>query len=379
MSPPLIDEYLEECRELVLDEIRHVVPTRSRYGPALYDLMLDYPLRSAKGLRPAVCIATCRALGGTLEGVLKSAATLELYHNAFLIHDDVEDDSEKRRDEPTLHRLHGVPIAVNVGDGMLALALTPLLDNTRLLGLGKALAILQCVARMARESAEGQALELSWIRGARYAVREQDYFRMVHKKTSWYSFIAPMRIGALVANAERARLRLLGTVAALLGAAFQIQDDVLNLTAEERVYGKELDGDLWEGKHTLILTHALATCSAAERERALAILQKPRPSATRHASFERVLWSLRAEGVLDETAFARLAPLLEQQAPKKTPEDVAFLAGLVRRTGSLDYAQAKAVARARRARRLLAQLTATPSVHLRFLEMLAEFVTSRAR
>jgi len=80
MSPPLIDEYLEECRELVLDEIRHVVPTRSRYGPALYDLMLDYPLRSAKGLRPAVCIATCRALGGTLEGVLKSAATLELYH-----------------------------------------------------------------------------------------------------------------------------------------------------------------------------------------------------------------------------------------------------------------------------------------------------------
>jgi geranylgeranyl diphosphate synthase type II len=88
--------------------------------------MLDYPLREAKALRPAMCIATCRALGGSTEGVLQSATVLELYHNAFLIHDDVEDESEKRRDGTTLHRAHGVPVAINVGDGMLALALEPL-------------------------------------------------------------------------------------------------------------------------------------------------------------------------------------------------------------------------------------------------------------
>ncbi|HLV65548.1 MAG TPA: polyprenyl synthetase family protein [Polyangiaceae bacterium] len=378
-SSNLIEEYLAECRAFVLDELRALVPARSRYGPELYDLMLDYPLRAAKGLRPAVCIATCRCLGGTLEGVLKSAATLELYHNAFLIHDDVEDGSEKRRDEPTLHRLHGVPVAVNVGDGMLALALTPLLENTRLLGLGKALAILQCVSRMARESAEGQALELSWIHGARFLVREHDYFRMVHKKTSWYSFIAPMRIGGLVANVEESRLRLLGTIAALLGVAFQIQDDILNLTAEERAYGKELGGDLWEGKHTLILAHALATCSAADRERALGVLRKPRPRATGQSTLSAEIRSLRAEGVLDDAAFSRLEPLLAEPAPEKTPDDVAFLARLVERQGSIAYAQRAAAVRARRASRLLAQLTRAPSVHLRFLQLLSEFVTSRAR
>ena len=85
----------------------------------LFNLMLDYPLRDAKALRPALCIATCRALGGQLEEVLPSAAVLEFFHNAFLIHDDIEDQSELRRGAPTLHYAHGVPIAVNVGDAML--------------------------------------------------------------------------------------------------------------------------------------------------------------------------------------------------------------------------------------------------------------------
>jgi len=110
--------YLDDCRGLVEAEIRRIVPADGRRGAALYDLMLDYPLREAKGLRPALCIATCRALGGKLEAVLRSAAVLELYHNAFLIHDDIEDESIMRRGGPTLHRTHGIPVAVNVGDAM---------------------------------------------------------------------------------------------------------------------------------------------------------------------------------------------------------------------------------------------------------------------
>src|SRR5436190_1626412 len=90
MSGSQLDRYLGVCRRLVLDEIRTIVPRDARCGPILYDLMLDYPLRSAKAVRPALCIATCRALGGRLESVLRSAAVLEFYHNAFLIHDDVE-------------------------------------------------------------------------------------------------------------------------------------------------------------------------------------------------------------------------------------------------------------------------------------------------
>src|SRR4029434_4446423 len=86
--------YLEESRQVVVGEIQRFVPKRGRLSAVLYVLVRDYPLRTAKALRPALCIATCRALGGRLEAVLRSAAVVELYHNAFLVHDDVEDLSE---------------------------------------------------------------------------------------------------------------------------------------------------------------------------------------------------------------------------------------------------------------------------------------------
>lgn len=124
--PPVVDfqGYLEDVRTLVLDDIRARLPTGEATS-RLYAMVLEYPLRSAKALRPALCLATCRAIGGSLAVALPSATALELYHNAFLIHDDIEDGSETRRGSPTLHRAHGVPMAVNVGDAMLALALAP--------------------------------------------------------------------------------------------------------------------------------------------------------------------------------------------------------------------------------------------------------------
>ena len=93
----------------------------------------------------------------------------------------MEDGSEKRRNEATLNRQHGAPIAINVGDGMLALTMEPLLQNTRLIGLGRTLRILTMVARMARESAEGQAVELRWIRDGQYTPSDRAYLRMVLK------------------------------------------------------------------------------------------------------------------------------------------------------------------------------------------------------
>ncbi len=161
-----LNAYLNDCRTLVTEEIRQIIPADRRYQSILYDLMLDYPLREGKALRPALCIASCRALGGKLESVLRSAAVLELYHNAFLIHDDVEDESLMRRGSPTLQRQHGVPIAVNVGDAMLALTLKPLLENIGVVGLGPALRILEAISHMVQESVHGQAMELDWC-GAR--------------------------------------------------------------------------------------------------------------------------------------------------------------------------------------------------------------------
>jgi geranylgeranyl diphosphate synthase, type II len=342
-----MNAYLSECRELVLTEICGMMP-RVKHGQRLYELMHDYPLRGGKALRPALCIATCRALNGYLEAVVRSAAAIELYHNAFLVHDDVEDGSELRRTGPTLHLKHGVPIAVNVGDGMLALSMASLLENTSIIGVGKTLRVLDVVARMARESAEGQMMELDWIARGSWSLDDASYIRMVYKKTTWYSFITPVRIGAIAAGASAATVNAFVRFATLLGVAFQIQDDVLNLAGSER-YGKEAAGDLWEGKHTLILIHAMRTATAAERADARRILAKSRPSA-----------SVPAERA-------------------KTPDDVAYLRDLIDRRDAIGYASGVAERHAGRARRVFDQLSdeLAPSTHVDFLRALVDFVVRR--
>ena len=103
-----IDGFCGACRRTTLTEIRHILRMHRWNHEELDELVLDYPLRAAKGLRPALCIATARSLGATEDAVITSAAVIELLHNAFLIHDDVEDESLFRRGEPTLQRgTHG--------------------------------------------------------------------------------------------------------------------------------------------------------------------------------------------------------------------------------------------------------------------------------
>ncbi|MBI4516549.1 MAG: polyprenyl synthetase family protein [Deltaproteobacteria bacterium] len=383
MDSAELDAYLTDCRQLTLHEIREIIPKSSRCHAVLYGLVLDYPLREAKALRPALCIATCRALGGSLEAVLRSAAILELYHNAFLIHDDVEDGSENRRGRPTLHWSHGMPIAVNVGDAMLALALEPLLDNMRLLGLGKALRILQVVARMARESTEGQAIELDWIRSHQWQLADSDYLRMVFKKTSWYTFIAPTVIGGIVAGATPEHSAALRRFAGLLGVAFQIQDDVLNLTGEGEVYGKEIAGDLWEGKHTLILMHALRTASDTERKRAWRILGKrrPLPAPGTAQQLAAVLDDLQARAQLRPAARRVIEDAVARAgngAGVKTQKEIDYLLNLIKRRGSVDYARSVARRFALKASKALAKAEwLTPSLHRDFLRGLVDFAVSR--
>lgn len=383
-APPLaVDRYLSECRDLVLEEMQTFVPAASPVRAHLYDLMFDYPMRQAKALRPALCIATCRALGGSLEAVMRSATVLEFFHNAFLIHDDLEDGSEKRRDQKTLHSAHGVSIAVNVGDAMFALSLEPLLDNLRLVGLGKSLRVLATVARMARESVEGQATELSWIRENRWHMSDAAYLRMVYQKTTWYSFVAPVWIGAVIADADERTTRCLRTFAILLGAAFQIQDDLLNLLADEAQYGKEIDGDLWEGKHTLILAHALRSASVTDRAAALAALAKARPREGRDGvDLHALLSQLRERGDLTHEGQRALVSAGVGETTGvhgyKTGEDVALLRRLIAQHASTEYARSVALRRAERAGRVLAQLQQLPaSPHRDFLLGLVRYVVER--
>ncbi len=374
--------YLEECRTLVLEEIDRLIPSAGPLGPALYDLMRRYPFRRAKALRPALCVAACRALGGRIEDVLPSAAALELYHNAFLIHDDVEDASLLRRDEPTLHREVGVPIAVNVGDSMLALTLTPLLGNMRHVGMGKALRVLDVVARMARESAEGQAIELDWRRRREWRLADRDYLRMVHKKTSWYSFLAPLAIGAILAGADESmqwRLRRLGT---LLGSAFQIQDDVLNIRADPLVYGKDAAGDLLEGKRTLVLLHAIRTASPDHSAELVALVERLSVTLGQdpHGHLRAELARLVDAGDLSLTGRDQLYAVLhiDPAADRRAVELQRALA-LIEGCGSVAHAQAVAARHTRRAETSMAAMTAMlrPSVHRAFLGGVIAYVATR--
>ncbi len=271
LVPAILREYGERTRIALCDYLRPREPRRH-----LYALVADYPQRGGRMLRPSLCIATARAFGATLDDALGSAVALELLHNAFLVHDDIEDESDERRGRPTLHSLHGVPVAVNVGDALTLLGLRALIDNRARLGARLALRILEEAERMARETVEGQAIELGWRRDNAVVLGDQDYLEMVLKKTCWYTSIFPSRVGAVIGTRSDENLDRFLRFGFFLGAAFQIQDDVLNLAGDAGRYGKEIGGDIWEGKRTLMLIRLLREASADDRARLGAFLAEPR-------------------------------------------------------------------------------------------------------
>jgi geranylgeranyl diphosphate synthase type II len=378
----VLDDYLASCKDACDGEIKRLYGPSEQKSNTLYDLILDYPLRGGKALRPALSIAMCLGLGGHLEAILPTAATLELYHNAFLIHDDIEDESWWRRGTPTLHIDHGVPHAVNVGDAMLSLSLQPLLDNVERVGLGAALRILRAVAKMTRLTVDGQAMELEWVRSNTWRLDDDDYLAMVELKTSWYSFITPLQAGAIAAGANAERLAPLESLGRHLGAAFQITDDLLNLRADPEEYGKEIGGDLWEGKRTLMLLHTLRCAEPNDRERALQILAKRRPGADGEFGLTELLDRLTARGQLSQTGRDEIAARLQGHYPSelKTLNDIRWLYELMHRVGSFKHARDVAAGHARQAATALGDLDWLPhSRHRDALANLVDYVHGRTR
>lgn len=288
LVPALLREYGDAARAMLFQYLPKAEPRRY-----LYDLLGDYPRRGGRAFRPTLCLATARAFGRPLEDALRTAASIEMMHNAMLIHDDIQDESEQRRGKPALHITEGVAIAINVGDALSLMSMRPLLENRLRLGSSLSLRILEETEQMARESAEGQAMELGWRRDNVMDVTEADYLQMVLKKTCWLATIHPSRVGALIGTSGAIELDPFTRFGFLLGAAFQIQDDLLNLVGDAERYGKELSGDIYEGKRTLMLIHLLEHCTAEERARVDALMRLPRASRAAsevrwvHRSMER--------------------------------------------------------------------------------------------
>jgi len=273
-ADPTFERTLAGYRDLTTRALLNSLPPRG--PPYLYDLVSDYPGRGGKGLRAALCLATCGAFGGRERRALPIAVAIELFHNGFLIHDDVQDASLSRRGGDTLHRAYGTGIAINVGNATNLLGLRRVMETRSRYGPTTSFALTEETECMMRHSLEGQAIELAWIRDNVCRLKPDDYLRMCLKKTSWYSFIYPMRAGAIIARGGPLEAKRFSRFGWYFGAAFQIQDDLLNLTGDFAKYGKELRGDLAEGKRTLMLIHLLNACTARERKELRRFLAKPR-------------------------------------------------------------------------------------------------------
>ena len=231
----------------------------------LYKMMRDYPSRPGKGLRPSLLMTFNRAFGGDDEKALNTAAALEIFQNWIVIHDDIEDGSDLRRGLPALHVKYGVPLALNAGDALAGKMWDLIYENKNILGDGAAMNVFREFLIMYSKTTEGQHIELGWEKSREWELTANDYFTMCKRKTAWYTCISPSWIGSIIAGAPENLKESFIEFGEDLGVAFQIQDDILNLTGDKEKYGKEIGGDILEGKRTLILIDLLAKCSPDEK------------------------------------------------------------------------------------------------------------------
>ena len=248
-------------RNSMLDAMPDGEPHQWLYGP-----MREYPARSGKALRPALCMSAGRAFGAEPDALLGVAVAIELLHNAFLVHDDIVDGSEMRRGKPTLSASYGLGTALNAGDGLAMVAGQVLRKATRRMDRNLADLVWAEFDTMAMRTLEGQATEIGWQFDDVDGLVPEDYLELIMHKTCWYTTIHPLRVGAIVGSGGSVGLGPLVRFGFHFGAAFQIRDDLLNLIGDERTYGKEILGDLYEGKRTLTLVHLMAVATGADQE-----------------------------------------------------------------------------------------------------------------
>jgi len=284
---------LEEKREIVWNELKTYIPAKMAPAYVGYDtkrysevenfhwkLASEYPMRLGKYGRPTLVLLTCEALGGDPKKAIKTAAAMEMSEEWILIHDDWEDDSDERRGKPTLHKIYTPELAINAGDTLHIIMWKILLDNYKLLGPDKTGKIVNEFYDLLSRAAFGQTAEIKWTQDKRFDLTEEDVYFILDGKTTSYTIYGPMRLGAMVAGATEEQLDKLATIGRPLGFAFQIRDDLLNLVGDRAKYGKEIGGDIFEGKITVMLIHLINNANEADKKKILSIMKKSRPEKT---------------------------------------------------------------------------------------------------
>jgi geranylgeranyl diphosphate synthase type I len=245
----MMDKELERRASLVSGAIEQLLPIVHPCG--LYEASRHLVDSGGKRLRPSMLLLAAEAAGGDAEAFAPAAVSIELIHNFTLIHDDIMDNADVRRGRPAVHKLWGESGAILAGDTLYSkafqvLGMTP--ANPELI-----LSAMNVLSSTCTAICEGQWLDLEFEDRTR--VSEEEYMEMIEKKTG-VLYGASASMGAILAGASNQVVRGLDEFGRLTGMGFQLQDDVLDLTAPENVLGKRRGGDLIEGKKTLIMIHA---------------------------------------------------------------------------------------------------------------------------
>ncbi|MFH1394425.1 MAG: polyprenyl synthetase family protein [Candidatus Micrarchaeota archaeon] len=310
-----------------LDEIDRMVASRlGAEDESVYGIIAPFLKRGGKKLRPALCLLSCGIAGGKYQSAVESAAIIEIVHNVTLIHDDIEDGSKFRRGEPTMHSTYGMPTAMNSGDALYNFAWDWMLSLPQ--PAERILKLQRMYAGHVKRMVLGQGMEIMWRREGRFNIGEREYLEMVIGKTASLMELS-CGAGAFFADAGQGMSSRLSSFGRKLGTAFQIHDDVLNLTGDFRRYRKEIGGDIHEGKRTLMVAHCLENANEAERSRLKEILQS---RTTDEDDIQEAIGIMKGRGSLEyakslarklaDEAKAALGPL-EESEDKKSLLDIA--------------------------------------------------------
>ncbi|HXG38639.1 MAG TPA: polyprenyl synthetase family protein [Bacteroidota bacterium] len=272
----LVDAYL---RDLVRD-----AHPRSLYQPIRYVLS-----GGGKRVRSVLVLLACEAVGGTKEQAIHASAAMECLHNFTLVHDDIMDNASSRRGRATVHTKWDSNVAILVGDELLALAFRTLLrtQSDRIHDITKVF------TEGVVEVCEGQAYDKDFE--TKKNVSLDDYLLMIKKKTGKLISVST-ELGALVGGGTDEHIQALRGYGERVGRAFQIQDDCLDIMADERELGKTVGSDLQEGKRTFLFLEALRKAKGKDKQLLLSVSKNGSLSRRKLQEFRRIF---RETGALD--------------------------------------------------------------------------------
>ncbi|MFX0151154.1 MAG: polyprenyl synthetase family protein [Candidatus Hodarchaeota archaeon] len=295
---PIIEEYIKPKPVPSLSSL-----TMPDIEKRFWEQVSDYPLRGGKYIRSSLILLTCEALGGSRDDAKYTAAAMELCQNWALIHDDVEDNSKKRRGKPALHHVYSVDHAINAGDGLHVMMWGILSRNLEILSPETCSQIWQEFYNMVLRTVVGQSAELTLRDSVDLTV--EDIYYIMDGKTGYYTIGGPMRLGAIIAgyypNDPRNNdlFKKLNAFGVNLGRAFQITDDLLDLTTDFEGL-KEKGNDIQEGKRSIPLVRLFQQAKNTDLQKVHKVMGK-KPGTRTEEEIELILSLMKYYGIFEET------------------------------------------------------------------------------